>query len=270
MEAAQVEGQVRRIVGSFNAGHVTEALALCRDALRAAPDDPALLHLYGSLLLRRGDHAAALESLEASLARRPENAAVHLLAGRAARAIGRLDAAILHFEAAAAPTGDPEALSEAARTLELADRRADARAAWQAVRGAAPGSREAAARLGRLSWEAGDPREARDLLRFAVSGEAPASAFFDLGLANQDLGDFESAATAFRIALGKKPGDAEAAFNLGAVLQELHRLDEAYAAYRQAYRLSPAMFGVIANALTSGPSGALFLDRSDLEIFLRG
>ncbi|MGN6552067.1 MAG: tetratricopeptide repeat protein [Pararhizobium sp.] len=269
MEAASVERQVRRIVGSFNAGHVTEALALCRDALRAAPDDPALLHLYGSLLLRQGDHAAALESLEASLARRPENAAAHLLAGRAARAVGLLDAAILHFEAAV-PTGDPEALSEAARTLEIADRRAAARVAWQAVRRAAPGSREAAARLGRLSWEAGDPREARDLLRFAVSGEAPASAWFDLGLATQDLGDFEGAATAFRTALGKKPDDAEAAFNLGAVLQELHRLDEAFAAYRQAYRLSPAMFGAVANALTSGPSGALFLDRSDLEIFLRG
>ena len=58
------------------------------------------------------------------------------------------------------------------------------------------------------------------LLERAVTGDAPASVWFDLGLARQDLRDYRGAATAYRKAIELKPDHAEAALNLGVVLQE--------------------------------------------------
>ena len=102
-------------------------------------------------------------------------------------------------------------------------------------------------------WEDGRFEEARGRLEFAVGGEAPASAWFDLGLARQDAGDMDGAARAYAEALHRKPEDAEAAFNLAVALQETGRLAEAIDAYRRAYGLSQATLGMIANALRWPP-----------------
>ncbi|MGT2468369.1 tetratricopeptide repeat protein [Mesorhizobium atlanticum] len=79
---------------------------------------------------------------------------------------------------------------------------------------------------------------------------------------------FEAAAEAYRQVLAKSPDAAEAAVNLGIVLQETGDLDRAMAAYSQAYRLKASTFGVIAMALTSAPSGRLWLDEEVLRRLL--
>ena len=168
-----------------------------------------------------------------------------------------------------------EAFAEKARTLdqaslEQASLRPQAREAWQAILKVTPQNMEAAARLGRLAYEDGDHTLAASLLERAVAGDAPASAWFDLGLARQDLRDYNKAAAAYRTALEKKPDHAEAALNLGTVLQEKGDLDGAMAAYAAAYRLRPTMFGTIAMALTSAPHGRLWLDETALRRALAG
>ena len=80
---------------------------------------------------------------------------------------------------------------------------------------------------------------ARSRCSNAPSGDAPASVWFDLGLARQDLRDHPGAAAAYRKACDIKPDYAEAALNLGVVLQELGDIDHAMRAYAQAYRLRP-------------------------------
>ena len=129
---------------------------------------------------------------------------------------------------------------------------------------------EAAARLGRLAWEDGDHTAAESLLERAVASGAPASVWFDLGLARQDLRDYDKAAAAHRKALELKPDYAEAALNLGIVLQEAGDLDSAMRAYAEAYRLRPQMFGTIAMALTSAPHGRLWIDEASLRRSLGG
>jgi tetratricopeptide (TPR) repeat protein len=126
------------------------------------------------------------------------------------------------------------------------------------------------ARLGRLAWEDGDHAAAVALLERATKREAPASVWFDLGLARQDLRDRDGAAQAYRKALQTKPDFAEAALNLGTVLQEQGDLDGAMGAYREAYRLRPQSFGAIAMALTSAPHGKLWLDEEALRRSLGG
>jgi predicted TPR repeat methyltransferase len=84
------------------------------------------------------------------------------------------------------------------------------------------------------------------------------------------LRDSIGAAAAYRRALELKPDYAEAALNLGVVLQEKGCVDDAMRAYREAYRLRPEMFGTIAMALTSAPHGRLWLDEVALRRSLGG
>jgi tetratricopeptide (TPR) repeat protein len=114
--------------------------------------------------------------------------------------------------------------------------------------------------LRQIAFEDGDAASAAALLARATAGDAPASVWFDLGLARQDLCEYAAAATAYRKAIELKPDYAEATLNLGIVLQEAGDLDAAMGAYRDAYRLRRESFGRIAMALTSASHGRLWLD----------
>jgi tetratricopeptide (TPR) repeat protein len=275
MSQPTAEETVRRATAAFNAGRRDEARKVCEQGLRRAPGEPMLSHLLAAVLFSQGEIEPARGHVETSLANRPGNAAAHLLAARIARAATDFDGALKHLDRTIAIAPQREAFVEKARTLDQASReqaslRPQAREAWQAILKAVPENLEAAARLGRLAWEDGDHTLAASLLERAVAGDAPASAWFDLGLVRQDLRDYDKAATAYRKALEKKPDHAEAALNLGTVLQEIGDLDGAMAAYGDAYRLRPAMFGSIAMALTSAPHGRLWLDEAALRRSLGG
>ena len=266
---------VRRATAAFNAGNRDEARKLCEQGLDRAPGDPMLSHLLAAVLFSQGEIESARSHVETSLAKRPGNAAAHLLAARIARAAGDFDAALSHLDSAIALAPQREGFLEKARTLDQArlyqaSLRTATREAWQAILKIVPQNIEAAARLGRLAWEDGDHALAASLLERAVAGDAPASAWFDLGLVRQDLRDYDKAASAYRTALEKKPDHAEAALNLGTVLQENGDIDGAMRAYAAAYRLRPAMFGTIAMALTSAPHGRLWLDEAALRRALSG
>jgi tetratricopeptide (TPR) repeat protein len=264
------EDIVRRATTAFNAGRRDEARKLCEQGLNRAPGEPLLSHLLAAVLFASGESEAARGHVEASLATRPDNAAAHLLAARVARALGDFDRALSHLDRAIALSPQREAFVEKARTFDQAGLRPQARLAWKAILDVIPGHTEAAARSGRLAWEDGETALAAKLLEAASQNDAPASVWFDLGLARQDLRDYAGAAAAYRKAVELKADHAEAIFNLGVVLQESGRLDEAMRAYAQAYRLRPDSFGKIAMALTSAPHGGLWLDEASLRRALEG
>jgi tetratricopeptide (TPR) repeat protein len=229
-----------------------------------------LSHLLAAVLFAGGDVQAARTHITASLARRPDSVAAELLAARIARAAEDFDAALVHLDRVIARAPQREAFLEKARSLDQAGLRAQAREAWQAILKVIPQQGEAAARLGRFAWEDGDPALAASYLERATAADAPASVWFDLGLVRQDLRDHAGAAAAFRKALELKPDFAEAALNLGTVLQDKGDIDAAMGAYATAYRLRPAMFGSIAMALTSAPHGRLWIDEDALRRSLGG
>ncbi|WP_409189990.1 tetratricopeptide repeat protein [Bradyrhizobium sp. RDM4] len=259
------ETLVRRATEAFNSGQPDEAQRLCEQGLAREPGDPVLHHLLAAVLFSRNAIAPAHAHIDVSLAKRPGNAAARLLAARIARSEGNFDVALAHIDSAIATSPQREMFVEKARTLDQAGLRAQARESWRAILKVIPGHQEAAARLGRLTWEDGDPATAANLLEQAVATGAPASVWFDLGVARQDLGDHTGAASAYRKALELKPDHAEAALNLGIALQESGAVDDAMRAFAQAYRLRPQLFGSIAMALTSASHGRLWLDEDGLR-----
>ena len=268
------EDIVRRATLAFNAGQPDEARKLCEQGLRRAPGDPMLSHLLAAVLFSRGELAPARTHIDTSLAKRPGNAAALLLAARIARAAKDFDAALAHLDRLIALAPQRDAFLEKARTLDQAGLKPQAREAWRAILEVLPQHQEAAARLGHLAYDDGDHKLAAELLERAAKGDSkadtPAPVWFALGLARQDLRDHTGAATAYRKAIELKPDYAEAALNLGTVLQESGDMDKAMRAYAQAYRLRPSSFGTIAMALTSGPHGRLWLDEAALRRSLEG
>jgi tetratricopeptide (TPR) repeat protein len=259
------EDIVRRATVAFNAGRRGEAKKLCEEGLIGTPVEPMLSHLLAAVLFASGEIEAARGHIEASLINRPDNAAARLLAARLARTAGDFGRALSHLDRAIAIAPQREAFVEKARTLDQAGLRPQARQAWGAILEVVPDNVEAAARLGRLAWEDGETVLAAKFLECAAQADAPASVWFDLGLIRQDLRDDAGAAAAYRKAIELKGDHAEATFNLGVVLQETGRLDEAMQAYAKAYRLRPASFGQIAMALTSASHGGLWLSEASLR-----
>ena len=264
------EDIIRRATAAFNAGRRNEARKLCEAGLIGTPGEPMMSHLLAAVLFSSGEFEAARGHVEASLAKRPDNAAAWLLAARIARAGKDFDRALSHLDHAIAISPQREAFIEKARTLDQAGLRPQARQAWGAILEVIPDNFEAVARAGRLAWEDGETMLAAKLLERAAQSEAPASVWFDLGLARQDLRDHAGAAIAFRKAVELKPDHVESTFNLGVVLQEVGDLEGAMRAYAQAYRLRPASLGNIAMALTSASHGGLLLDESSLRRLLGG
>jgi tetratricopeptide (TPR) repeat protein len=270
MNKSTAEDIVRRATAAFNSGRPDQARQFCEQGLARAPGDPILHHLLAAVLFSQGKIQPARSHVETSLAQRPDNAAALRLAARIARAANDFGGALTHLDRLIATAPQREIFIEKAHTLDQAGLRPQAREAWQAILDVVPHNTEAAARLGRLAWEDGEHAAAASLLERAAARDAPASVWFDLGLARQDLRDYHGAATAYRRALELKPDLAEAALNLGVALQEAGDLDSAMRAYADAYRLRPQTFGTIAMALTSAPHGRLWIDEAALRRSLSG
>jgi tetratricopeptide (TPR) repeat protein len=270
MNQNTAEDIVRRATAAFNSGQPDAARELCEQGLVTRPSDPMLHHLLAAVLFSKNEIEAARGHVTTSLSKRPDNTAAQLLAARIARAAGDFSSALSQLDLMIAIAPQREAFLEKARTLDQAslhqaDIRPKAREAWRAILDVIPKHTEAAARLGRLAFEDGDLALAASMLERAVTGEAPPSVWFDLGLVRQDLRDHAGAVAAYRRAIELKPDYAEAALNLGVVLQDSGDLDGAMRAYAQAYRLRPQTFGTIAMALTSAPHGRLWLDEAALR-----
>ncbi len=231
-----VEELLARAIAHANAGERHRALDCCIQAGSWHPPHPAVLQLLALLQMQSGelDHAAA--AARASLALRPDHGPTLLIAGDIARAAGDASAALpLHRRAMALM----------------------------------PGRADAAHALGATLHRCGRPAEAEPVLALAVT-LAPnyPDAWFVLALARQDLRDLPGAIDALQRVLRLAPRP-EVEVNLGIVLQEAGRLDEAMQAYGRAWRQNPATFGRIAHALTAPGIGRLWLNLDDLREALR-
>ncbi len=216
-------------------------------------------------LLRKGDERA--NTLLPRLQAYPHYAQGWLLLARVLTERKQSDAAMVAFDQALAVREPPLAAALEKADLMIATGQPGAAATWL-TDFRRRGARDARLchKLGRAHYAAGDYEAARAALQRAVD-RAPdfAEAWFHLGLVEQDLDRPAAAATSYRKALSARPDMFEAALNLGISLQETGAIEPALDAYARAVRIKPTCFNRVAQALTSAPTGRLWLDPSALR-----
>ncbi|MCX7279020.1 MAG: tetratricopeptide repeat protein [Burkholderiales bacterium] len=223
-------------IAAYNAGQADAAMRICQDILGLQPAEPAAHQLLALMQLQAGALNLARSHVHSSLQARAQHAPTLLLAGKIARAQNDLAAATDYLAQACALN---------------------------------PAHPESAYLLGLTLCERGQNAAAVTVLQSLVLQHPQhAAAWFQLGVARQDLGEMAAAVAAFQTTLQLQPRYVEAAVNLGIAQQETGALPAAMAAYGQAYRLRADTFGRIAQALTSSPHGALWLDLGALKATL--
>ena len=238
--AATAQDDVPEVVRSLldqaaraaESGRTDDALDLFRQARELGPQVVQVYVDQGALLADTGDFEAALESFEGGLRIAPDDRDLGFNAAVAALRLGRTDVAARHAQRVV--EGHPRDVDSRllqASALERLDQHAAALAALRAADELAPGN----------------PR-----------------ILYRLGNQYQRTGQAEQAVDAYRQAIRRDKKLLPAHFNLGAVLFELGRLDEALAAYvialepiDEAFRKGQTVDPV--NALAYRNLGAIYL-----------
>jgi tetratricopeptide (TPR) repeat protein/mono/diheme cytochrome c family protein len=177
----------------------------------------------------------------------PGSAAVERGLGTALLQAGRVDAALVHLQAAhALDPGDATVLYNLGHALVHLGRLAEAEDRFRRAAAIEPAFADAWNNLGELRRARGDLAGALSAYRQAVAA-APQIARFhaNMGAALRASGRLDAARSAYERALALDPTLADALFGLGRVHHEAGRLDEAANAYRRALAAVPTHVGAL-------------------------
>jgi tetratricopeptide (TPR) repeat protein len=222
-------------------GHVEEAIAHFKEALRLKPDYAEAHNNLGHALETQGRIEEALAQYNEALRLMPGLASAHYNLGNALQESGRLEEAVAHArEAVRLKPGLASAHYNLGRAFQQLGSYHEAVAQYREVLKQTPGSAEAHNNLGVALVRLGQLEEAEMQFKEALRYEPGlAEAHGNLGAALEDLGRFEEAPAHLTEAVRLKPDYPIAHNNLGNALQQMGRLDEAVTQYNEALRLMP-------------------------------
>jgi tetratricopeptide (TPR) repeat protein len=206
----ETEATLRRAYELLRGGQPGEAERACHAALRAAPHDPRLLTLLGTLLSARGAAGEATMAIASALHADPgfvpaliEDAALALRQGEPRRALERCEAVL-----ARTPATPPllQLLARAAQACGDATRTRAALVQAQVLEPGEPHSGQALLRLD--AWAHRWPEVARTAHAVLSRTPAMAEAWRLLGEAHLAMGRIGDAVSALREGARRVPGDA--------------------------------------------------------------
>jgi Flp pilus assembly protein TadD len=207
---AELQSALVRANQLLERGNLEEAAAACRAVLATAPNQSAAIHLLGLARARLGATDEAELLLRRSLALEPANHQFRVNFGNFLRRMGRLSDAAAEYRAALALfPGARKARHQLALTLDDLERRAEA---------------EVEAR--RLVAEEPRDSESWSLLAYVLGNQ----------------GRLLEAEQAYRRALELTPNYGLAHHNLGSVLMQMERAEEALATLERAQALGVPQF----------------------------
>ncbi len=194
----------------------------------------------GTLLLEKGQPAAAAGDLTRALQLKPDYPEGEFNLANALRAEGRYPDAILHYgEALRLKPDYPEALDNLGTALAGAGRTAEAVASYREALRLRPDYAEAEVNLGTVLQKTSPGAAIACYERALQIRPDDPEAEYDLGIALRTVGRLPEAITHYEAALRLRPGFSAAHNNLGVALVEAGRLDDAIGHYEQALRLRP-------------------------------
>src|SRR5437660_4336739 len=230
-------------------GDLAQAESLFRRAVAARPNYPEGHNNLGALLQQQGRLDEAVAAHRRAIALRPDYAAAHLHLGNAFKRQGKLDEASAGYRHALALKPDlAEAHNNLGVVLQSQGKFAQALDAYERAIKLRPGDLEAAYNRAVVLQQPGRPDQAEVAYRDILRQSPNRFVYVNLGALLQEQDRFDEARAAFDQALALDPSYAEAHFNRGGVLQQQGRLAEAVEAYVQALRLRPDYAEAATNA----------------------
>ncbi|WP_026988856.1 tetratricopeptide repeat-containing sulfotransferase family protein [Fodinicurvata fenggangensis] len=240
--------QLAQALAAHSSGNLAAAQQGYQAVLQRQPDNSQALHNLGLLAAQAGEYPAAIELVQRALKVKPRNAAAQRDLGKILYAAGQLQPAAEALESAVklAPR-DAEALAllGACRTA-LGEGEAGERACRKALK-LAPEHPDVVLQLANAqAWQQKfDAAIAtyRKLLKqqpdHAQALHNLARCYYNQAMAQVGQGEMEPAGESLRLALEIDASFADAWSNLGSLLNQLGRPDEAEAACRRALELNP-------------------------------
>jgi predicted O-linked N-acetylglucosamine transferase (SPINDLY family) len=216
------------------AGRLSEAEALYRDALAKDPDNVDAWHFLGVIAFQRGDPAQAVQLISNALSRNDSNAAAYNNLGNALAALGRRhDSLRAYVDAIALQPEYADAVSNLGSVFRSLGKLERAISCYQRAIAITPGLRLAQIGLKKTL------EELSQRLAPPATQVDPIDAEIARGLLLQAEGRIDEAIERYRGILDLRPEVAEAHFNLGNAYREQGRIDEGIASFRQALALEP-------------------------------
>lgn len=251
------DAALEQAIGLHEAGRLDEAGAAYRAILSVAPRHPQALHLAGVIQHQRGEHTAALQSINAAILAKPDVALFHFNLGNVLTALHEPEAAAAAFtEAARLKPGYAAAWFNLGKAHFEEENFANAvtalRRAFE-LDATLPGLRfDLATMLIAHGDRVHGPAQSKQFHREAAAllthhwteAENPLAARLMLAYSLQQQDAWSEAEQHYRAVLdaGPAPGDRlKAHSNLANCYNQLGRMTEALQHYRETLRLNPAL-----------------------------
>jgi len=232
----------RRALALHHGDRLAEAEAAYRQVLEIEPDHFESLHLIGVICHQRGDHAAAVREIDASLKVNPRNAAAHSNRGLALHELRRFDEALASFERALAiEPDDADVLVSRGVALGALARYGEAATSYERALAINPDHVDALNNRGSALHALGRPVEALASYEraLAICPDHP-EALANRAVILHALKRHTEALASLDRALTVRPHHPETLANRGAVLHALGRHTEALASFEHALAIAPS------------------------------
>ncbi|MBY6264532.1 tetratricopeptide repeat protein [Azospirillum sp. 412522] len=238
--AATAAALVGQAVPLHQAGRLSEAEALYRQALAAQPRQPDALHLLGMIACQTGRFVEAADLIGQAVAAKRDVPDYHANLAYALQSLGRFaEAERAARNALRLRRPFPEAANTLGNALNSQGKVAEAAEAYRAALRARPDFAEAEGNLGTVLRRLGRSAEAEPLLRHALTANpALTEAHAALGLALLDLGRADEGEAALRAVLVRRPDHAATVLALAGALHR--RGGDEKAVYRRYLTLEPS------------------------------
>lgn len=233
--------QLNTALNEIQAGRLSEAEIICRQVLRAAPQEAEAYRVLGIIAHQVGNNGAAAALLQKAIDLNPASAICANNLSFVLALIGRFaEAEAAARQALALQPENPTAWNNLAHALRAQGRLSEAEAGYRRALELHPGYAQAENNLGTVLLAQGRMTEAEAAFRRALAlYPGDAEALSNLGSILQVQGKVSDAEAAFRRASSLSSNPAVAAGNLGNILQAQGLFAEAEMEYRKALAFRP-------------------------------
>jgi tetratricopeptide (TPR) repeat protein len=221
-------------------GNYPGAVRAYERGLAVAPENVELLNALGFALFQQGQSREAVAALEKALAADPKHVKAHNNLALASVDLGELEVAEAHYRESLALEPQAAIYSDLGFVLEREGLDDEAVEQYEKALALDPKSATAHYNLGGVLIRRGEAAAAERHFRAALEGKPSAPAYAGLGLALYQQGEVGEAIASLRAGIEADPKHPAAYGQLGTILMERERFEEAAANYRLLVEAQPS------------------------------